>query len=129
MALVKATSPLLNLFFRLRQEATGNRRISVESNAELAKQREKECVLLTRNCRVVALVDSWEDIAVLLAVVIDFLDSVGLEIRQTKAREHASLVDFLYTRNPIVERDTGIWCVDVEYINYLSGTVSNANVG
>jgi hypothetical protein len=129
MTLVKATGPLLNLLLRFRQKATSNWRVSVESNTELAKQREKECILLTRNRRVVALVDSWEDIAVLLAVVIDFLDSVGLEIRQTKAREHASLVDFLYTRNPIVERDTGIWCVDVEYINFLSGTVSNANVG
>jgi len=106
------------LLLRLGQEPTSNGRVGVEGDVEFAEKREEEGVLLSRDGGVISLINSREYVVILLAVVVDLLNSVGLEIGKTEAGEDTGLVDFLNTGNPIFESNASIWGVDVKDIKY-----------
>ena len=66
---------------------------------------------------VVALVDGRQDVAILLAVVVNGLDVFGMVVREAEAGEVALLVDFVDTGEGGGEWDARVRGVDVEDVD------------
>jgi hypothetical protein len=101
----------------LGEESAGQRRVSIERNAEFSEHREQFRLLATCHGGIVALVDGWEHVALGLGDVVGLLNVLGGVVRQTKALKDAGLVDFVDGSKGLLEVGLGIGRVDVEDVD------------
>ena len=102
-----------DLFLGLGQEASSKWTVSIERNVELAKCREELCLLPSGYRTVVSLINARKRVAFLLAVSIDTLYVLGLEITEAKALEITSFIGIVDAFELVLEFDGWIRRVDV----------------
>jgi hypothetical protein len=88
-------------------------------DVQLPQQRQQLFFLLSRDCRVVALIHRRKRVAFTFADVVDLLHVLCEEVRESKALEPAFLVDFVDTSQRLLDGNH-VWSMDVVNINLLN---------
>jgi hypothetical protein len=116
----KSSRSVGNLLCGLREEASRQRTVGVESDPQLAERGEEDGLLKACNRAVVTLVDGREDVAFGFAVVVGFLDVFGGEVGDAESSEDSGFVDFVDAVESLLNRTIFNWGVNVEDVDLLN---------